>query len=159
MGDDATTDTTAPLLFRKLLTLLDEMRRDCIRNVMSGGQYKRIQGLTVRQGSAVAQLHLLLQDEPAGIALKTLANRLQMSVPATSLLVESMVGKGLFERHENPDDRRAVRIRLSEKGMQLFQLVYGQFQAMLEEFSVQVAPEEMAALGSVVQKLEASRRG
>ena len=96
MGDEATTDTTAPLLFRKLQTLLDEMRRDCIRNVMTGGQYKKIQGLTVRQGSAVAQLHLLLQDEPSGIALKTLANRLQMSVPATSLLVESMVGKGLL---------------------------------------------------------------
>lgn len=64
-----------------------------------------------------------------------------------------------FERHENPDDRRAVRIRLSEKGMQLFQLVNGQFLAMLEEFSVQVTPEGMAALGCMVQQLEESRRG
>ena len=30
-----------------------------------------------------------------------------MSIPSTSLLVDSMVKKGLFDRKENPRDRRS----------------------------------------------------
>lgn len=35
-----------------------------------------------------------------------------MSIPSTSLLVDSMVKKGLFDRKENPRDRRSLCIRL-----------------------------------------------
>ncbi len=151
-------DTPAHLIFRKLLNLLDEMRREAVRNV-SAGQLKKMLGLTVRQGSAISQLKLLLEDEPEGIPLKTLAARMQMSVPATSLLVESMVRKGFFERRPNPEDRRAVRIRLSERGVQMFEEVYGRFRVMLDAVAEHISPEELEALDSVVHKLESLQSG
>lgn len=151
-------DAPAHLIFRKLLNRLDEMRREAVRSV-SAGQLKKMLGLTVRQGSAISQLKLLLEDAPDGIPLKVLAARMQMSVPATSLLVESMVRKGFFERRPNPDDRRSVLIRLSERGMQMFEEVYGRFRTMLDTLAREVSPQELDALDSVVQKLERMQSG
>lgn len=151
-------DAPAHLIFRKLLNLLDEMRREAVRNV-GAGQLKKMLGLTVRQGSAISQLKLLLEDAPEGIPLKVLATRMQMSVPATSLLVESMVRKGFFERRPNPDDRRSVLIRLSERGMQMFEEVYGRFRAMLDSLAGELTPQELRTLDSVVQKLECLQSG
>ena len=143
----------AHLIFRKILSLLDEMRRDCVRSV-SAGQQKKMLGLTMRQGAAISQLKLLLEDSPDGIPLKVLATRMQMSVPATSLLVESMVRKGFFERRPNPDDRRSVLIRLSERGMQMFEEVYGQFRMMLDNAAKELTPRELETMDAVVCKLE-----
>lgn len=151
----ATASTTPPphLVFLKLLNLLDDMRRECVHNV-SAGQLKKMLGLTMRQGSAISQLKLMLADQPAGVPLKALATRMQMSVPATSLLVEGMVRKGFFERHPNPDDRRSVLIVLSERGMSMFHEVYGYFRDMLDAAAADITPQEMEALDSVVHKLE-----
>lgn len=146
-------DAPAHVIFRKLLNLLDEMRRDAVRSV-GAGQLKKVLGLTMRQGSAISQLKLLLEDAPEGIPLKSLAARMQMSVPATSLLVESMVSKGFFERRPNPDDRRSVLIRLSDRGMQMFEEVYGQFRARLDAAAREITPQELRSLDAVVQKLE-----
>ena len=150
----ATAKTPPPhLVFQKLLNLLDDMRRECVHNV-SAGQLKKMLGLTMRQGSAISQLKLMLADHPSGVPLKALAARMQMSVPATSLLVEGMVRKGFFERHPNPADRRSVLLVLSERGMSMFHEVYGYFRDMLDAAAADITPQEMAALDSVVRKLE-----
>ena len=94
------------LLFRRILDILDDLRRDSIKALNSPAQRKAL-GLTVRQGSAISQLRLMLEDEPQGVALKDLAKRMQMTVPAASLMVDSMVSKGFMERNTNPADRRS----------------------------------------------------
>ncbi len=69
-------------------------------------------GLSVRQMNALGALNRLMTNRQEGIPLKTLAHYLRMSIPSTSLLVDSMVKKGLFDRKENPRDRRSLCIRL-----------------------------------------------
>lgn len=135
--------------FRKLLEILDELRRDSIRTINSP-EMKKMYGLTVRQGSAISQLKLMLEEEPDGVSLKSLAKRMQMTIPATSLLVETMVGKGYMERKPNPTDRRAVCITLTENGLSLFANVYAQFHNELDRRAKALTAEDLEALSRIV---------
>ncbi len=142
-------------VFAELQNVLDETRRNSLQ-AMNTSLQKKLQGLSVRQGSAISQLKLLTEENPQGVALKTLAKRLQMTVPATSLLVETMVGKGFFERTPNPDDRRAVCIRLSEKGMQMFSDVYARFYEEIDRLAADLTVAELTVLAGVAAKLKAA---
>lgn len=145
---------TPHVVFRELIEILDRLRRQSVLSVNTM-QQKKMFGLTMRQASAIAQVQLLMEKEPQGVALKVLAKQLQMTVPATSLLVESMVGKGFFERNPNPTDRRAVCIRLSEKGMELFDEVYANFHRAIDERAAGLNEEDLTALAGIVAKLRA----
>ena len=144
--------------FRMLLNVLDDLRRSSIKSTNSPEQ-KQMLGLTVRQGSAISQVKLLMDEQPEGVALKTLAKYLQMTVPATSLLVEAMVSKGFFERNTNPNDRRAVCIRLSPKGLDLFYQVYSHFHDAIDDLSKVLTPEEVETLATIAQKIHDQHYG
>ena len=147
--------TTRPhIIFRKLLEILDALRRESIREMQNSRQNSE-HNLTVRQGSAISQLRLMLEDEPTGVSLKTLAQKLQMTVPATSLLVESMVSKGYMERAVNPNDRRAVCIRLTDKGEDLFHDVYARFHDEIDRRAKRLTQEELSHLACIVEKMQA----
>ena len=137
-------------IFRELLEILDELRRDSIKAIRSP-EMKKMYGLTVRQGSAISQLKLMLEEEPNGVSLKSLAKRMQMTIPATSLLVESMVGKGYMERKPNPEDRRAVCITLTAEGLDLFKNVYSRFHDELDERAKALSEEDLNALSRIVK--------
>lgn len=137
-------------IFRELLEILDELRRDSIKAIRSP-EMKKMYGLTVRQGSAISQLKLMLEEEPNGVSLKSLAKRMQMTIPATSLLVESMVGKGYMERKPNPEDRRAVCITLTAEGLDLFKNVYSRFHDELDERTKALSEEDLNVLSRIVK--------
>lgn len=140
------------ILFREILEILDELRRDSIKAINAPSR-KKMYGLTVRQGSAISQLKLLQEITPEGISLKEFAKHLQMTIPASSLLVESIVCKGYMQRTPNPNDRRAVRIKLTDKGLELFDDVYAQFHDELNRRCEGLTQEELEALSSIVDKL------
>lgn len=142
------------IVFRELMETLDRLRRKSVLSVNTM-QQKKMFGLTMRQASAIAQVQLLMEKEPQGVALKVLAKQLSMTVPATSLLVEAMVGKGFFERNPNPTDRRAVCIRLSEKGMELFDEVHANFHREIDVHAAELTTEELQTLATIAAKLRA----
>ncbi len=112
-----------------------------------------MQGLTVRQCSAIARVELLTQDCPQGISLKMLARHLQMTVPAASLLVETLVSRELLERTPNPNDRRAVCIRISEKGRCFFEEVNGLVNAEMDKLASVLSEEELSTISCAADKL------
>lgn len=141
------------ILFRRILDILDELRRESIKAINSSSQ-KQTYGLTVRQGSAISQLRLMREEAPMGVALKDLAKRLQMTVPAASLMVDSLVSKGFMERRPNPNDRRAVCIRLTEKGESLFNDVYARFHDEIDRRAQALSAEELQTFSNIVEKLQ-----
>lgn len=147
------TDKSPHILFRQLLETLDDLRRDSIKALKEADKSKML-GLTVRQGSAISQLKLMLEEKPQGIALKDLAKRMQMTVPATSLLVETLVTKGYIQRTQDPTDRRAVRLSLTEQGLAVFNDVYAHFHAEVNNRALSLTPEEVQALASIVRKMQ-----
>ena len=114
-------DITASV--HKFETILHQFKRDNL-NEVDQSHYQKIMGLSVRQMNALGALNHLMTNRQEGIPLKELAYYLRMSIPSTSLLVDSMVKKGLFDRKENPRDRRSLCIRLSEEGESRFQMLF-----------------------------------
>ncbi len=143
---------TPHLLFRRLLDILDEFRRESIKAINAPSK-KKLYGLTVRQGSAISQLRLMLEDKPMGIALKDLASRMQMTVPATSIMVDALVTRGYMERTPNPNDRRAVCIKLTDKGNELFNDIYARFHDEIDRRAEVLTEEELEAFSRIVEKL------
>ncbi len=148
------TPSPAPhVVLRKFFNVLDELRRASLK-ATNATQEKKLLGLTFRQGSAMWQVKTMTEQQPQGIALKSLARRMQMTVPATSLLVESMVEKALFERTPNPDDRRAVCIRLSEKGMQICEDVNSNLNARIDELFGHISAEGLSQMSHFADDLQ-----
>lgn len=124
----------------KFETILYQFKRDNL-NEVDQNHFQKIMGLSVRQMEALGALNRLMTDRHEGIPLKTLAHHLRMSVPSTSLLVDSMVKKGLFDRKENPRDRRSLCIRLSEEGESKFHQLHNGMKKRLESL-FSILPEE-----------------
>lgn len=147
--------TCAPsphIMFRKLLETMDELRRSSIKALKESSR-QQLHGLTTRQGASISQLKLMLEESPEGVSLKSLAKRMQMTIPATSLLVEFMVDKGFMERRPNPKDRRAVLITLSPHGQSLYEEIYARFHNEVNRRAMNLTKEELAALASIVEKM------
>ena len=150
-----TTASSPHVVLLELLYTLDDIRRESLK-LTSSSHIKKLMGLTIRQASAIARLKIMMDRAPQGVALKTLAQELQMTVPATSLLVETMVNKGVFERNQNPDDRRAICIRLSTKGRELFDVGFSALERQLDNHSADISADELEICAKVTEKLARS---
>ncbi len=146
--------TTSPNahLLNKLLFIVDTLRRKSAKDGDKSTKQKSPK-LTVRQSSAIRLLKLLTDKTPQGISLKTLSTGLQMTVPATSILVDTMVVRGYFERRPNPDDRRAVLIRLTEQGKLAFSELSTKITKDFKNILMELGEEEKKNFVQIVDKL------
>ncbi len=139
-------------LLQQLMDIVENMHEQCFK-AQTPEHMKKIMNMTLRQGKALRTISVLTQDKPEGVPLKLLAERMGMTAPATSLLVESMVMRGFFDRLVNPDDRRSVRIKLSEKGRENFERITAAFIEQYDRLFCSLSPDELAAFSSIIRKL------
>ncbi len=103
------TAVTPRTLGRDLHALFAHVMRD------SSGDVFRILGELDLSFSQVKALHFL--DEAGGeLPLGELAGRVGISLPAASRAVDALLTRGFVERHEDPEDRRARRVRILPPG-------------------------------------------
>lgn len=74
----------------------------------------RASGLSMQQFRILMQLH-----HRGRCGISDVSEGFEISPAAASQLVDKLVQGGLIERAEDPDDRRAKRVQLSEKGKTL----------------------------------------
>lgn len=141
-------DITASV--HKFETILHQFKRDNL-NEVDQSHYQKIMGLSVRQMNALGALNHLMTNRQEGIPLKELAYYLRMSIPSTSLLVDSMVKKGLFDRKENPRDRRSLCIRLS--GESRFQMLFNGMKEKLDTLFNTLSQEDKENFCRIVDTL------
>ncbi len=78
------------------------------------------------------QIHLLVtldrlcQKMPEGVSLGVLSEELSVTPASCSGMVDRLVKKGLIERKPDGDDRRKVRLYLSEKMSVEFEAIHDQ---------------------------------
>ncbi|MDG0791378.1 MarR family transcriptional regulator [Cohnella ginsengisoli] len=66
------------------------------------------------------------------VTLSSIADCTHMSLPNTSREIKKLMQKGLCEKVADTDDRRKQLIRLSEKGQQLMNGIFGHMLSQLE---------------------------
>ena len=97
-------------VWRDLFCITDHMRDSNI-TISDHGLFS----LTFNQLRMIKIVHQLTREAPGGITLKTLAESLSITPAAASEMVDALVRKEVLCRDHNPQDRRAVAIRLSDR--------------------------------------------
>lgn len=109
----------------------------------------RLYGVSMLQFTAV---HALAREAPMNIT--GLARALHLNQSTVSSLVDRMVRDGLVRRVQSPRDRRAVRLTLTERALGIANRVkvspFDFFKTLLRALE----PQEVAALGRMVDKIE-----
>jgi len=82
-----------------------------------------------------------------------LAQALRLTPPTVSSAIDSLVRRGLVERGETPEDRRAVPLQLTAEGRACLDAVQEKVISVLTPLLQQLEPEERAALNHGLRAL------
>ena len=111
--------------------------------------YLRFSDETVRQHGLTPQhyqLLLALKGFPGRewATVGELAERLQLRHHSTVELVNRAAGNGLVQRHEDPDDRRSVRVLLTPEGQRLLALLSPLHRDQMQRMAAALTPPAWA---------------
>ena len=144
---------TDPAILRKAVSRLYDAFRESAENV---GNMSSID-ISIRQHQTMSLVCRLTEDKPNGVTLKELAEAMKLAPATVSELVESLVKKNFLQRVQNPEDRRAVQITLTDHGQtlldQCIKCVNGLCEKLLSELSVSERTAMLNALEKITCKL------
>jgi DNA-binding MarR family transcriptional regulator len=106
-------------------------------------------GLTLPQFDVLAQLH----RTPEGMTPRDLTRELLVTAGNLTGVIERLVRLGLVERRPVPEDRRAVRVRLTPKGRLLMQRAIPRHARELETAMSGVPDKVLARLRPLLGRL------
>jgi DNA-binding MarR family transcriptional regulator len=116
--------------------------------------HARATGLSMPQFSILMQLY---QRGDCGIS--DISDRFEISNAAASQHVENLVQAGLIGRTEDPHDRRAKQIQLSEKGRALIQHGFGARYQWVDQLAKAIEPKDQEKIAEALAILtEAARK-
>ena len=109
------------------------------RSMRGWMRFARSTGLTMPQFSILMQLRHKKQ-----CGLSEISERFDITAAAASQLVDKLAQGGYLERDEDPNDRRAKVLRLSEKGAKLLEEGIAERYRWMDEIASKLTPEERA---------------
>lgn len=104
---------------------------------------------------SLTQIKLLhhLEDADSELTLKQLAELVLVSMPAASRTVDDLVRRGFAVRHEDVDDRRMKRVRLTDDGRCVIRRLNAARLSGLEQFTQTLTDAERRKLSAALSKL------
>ena len=136
--------------FKALFTLVDDMRDRAGEREEFSNSWK----ITVQQLRLLRTVERLTRTKsPEGVMLKTLAEALNVTPAAVSGMVETMVKRGYLQRTQAEDDRRSVRIRLSDYCYEKTAVLDTFFRSISEKIAAHFPEEEFRSLVEKIEKL------
>lgn len=136
-------------IFRKdLINVVESIRNLCAARVPENlGHY------TGSQLRMITRIYELTRNSEEGIQLKTLAGVLRITPAATSEMVDNLVQRGALERRVDPNDRRAMSLRLAASLEDIFKNAESHLDTVLEEFFSGVTSEERHFAEDIISRL------
>ena len=107
-------------------------------------------GITSRQATLLS----LIKEHP-GLSLRELATLERISAPSLSGHVDRLEGAALIERVRSGGDRRRVGLELTPAGDRLLRKVRAQRTTWLAERLAELSPEQVEAIESAIEPLNA----
>ena len=132
--------------------LLDETGDDLLaflrRSVPHTAETVSSLGLTLHQFRALV---VLFAEE--GCTTTDMADAVGVHPSVATGIVQRMVQRGLFERHEDPEDRRIRRLKLTRAGMELAEEVVGTARAQRRRQLESLDDSQLASLRDILESL------
>jgi DNA-binding MarR family transcriptional regulator len=97
----------------------------------------------------------LLSGHPRAITMGELSRALEVPLSTATRVVDWQVEHGYMERLPDPNDRRLVRVALSDDGRELFVQVSALLRERIRRVAVAFAPAERELLITLLRKLVA----
>lgn len=105
-------------------------------------------------GLTTAQAHTIeIVGHAGSIKMKDLAEKLGVTTGTLTVAVDRLEKKDLLVRKPHERDRRAYLIELTPEGKEYFALHHQFHINMTEELTVDLDPEEIDQLGSILEKI------
>jgi DNA-binding MarR family transcriptional regulator len=103
----------------------------------------------------LTQIKLLqqLEDTSRELTLKEGAELVHVSLPAASRMVDELFRRGFVERHEDVDDRRMKRLRLTDEGRAVIRRLNAARLSGLQQFVESLTDAERRKLAGALTKL------
>src|SRR5205823_3506981 len=103
----------------------------------------------------ITQIKLLhqLEDASRELTLKQAAELVPLSLPAASRTVDDLVRRGMVQRHEDPEDRRMKRVKLTETGRAVIRRLNAARLNGLEQFTETLNEDERQLLAAALSQL------
>lgn len=99
-----------------------------------------------------------LDRAPDGLTMGELSSRLMVSNGNVTGLAEALVREGLVSRVPEPEDRRSLRIRLTDTGKRAFDAITPIHERWIDQMMAGLTRAEMMNLLALLGKLKASAR-
>jgi DNA-binding MarR family transcriptional regulator len=109
------------------------------------GHFMKATGLSMPQFSILMQLHY------RGVCgMSEVSDRFEISPAAASQLVDKLVQSGLIRREEDPHDRRAKCLNLTDKGKELIQQGVALRYHWLDQLAEKLTAEERVKINEAL---------
>lgn len=142
-----------PAILRKTVSRLYDAFREAAETV---GNISSVD-VSIRQHQTMSLVCRLTEEKPNGVTLKELAEAMKLAPATVSELVESLVKKNFLQRVQNPEDRRAVQITLTDHGQmmldQCIKCVNSLCDKLLSDLSASERTAMLAALTKITTRL------
>ena len=109
--------------------------------------------ISIRQHQTMSLVCRLTEEKPHGITLKELAEAMKLAPATVSELVESLVKKDFLQRVQNPEDRRAVQITLTDHGQTLLNECIRCVDNLCEKLLAGLSPAERTAMLGALSRI------
>ena len=107
-------------------------------------------------GITVQQFHILRYINHGIISVSDLAEARCISRPAISQVVDVLVNKGLVSRQHDPDDRRYIKLVLTENGSSLLKAIFTANRDWMIAKLETLSQDELTACTQAMQTLKYS---
>lgn len=139
--------------FQRLICDCADELRDYWLGHQSAQSVKEIMSLSLSQQRMMRKVWRMNMEQPDGVMLKDLAEKLSLSCSAVSVMVDTMVKQGVLVREPARDDRRKVMIRVSENGLKFSRMYEQFFDDVCREFAAEQCKEDMETFVRILNKL------
>ena|SRR5688572_24314616 len=107
------------------------------RSMRGWSRYAKSTGLSMPQFGLLMQMH-----HKGACGMSEVSERFEITPAATSQLVDKLVQNGFVKREEDPQDRRAKLLNLTDKGRELIQQGIEERYRWVEELGERLTGEE-----------------
>ena len=90
------------------------------------------------------------------IRLTALAEKIEVKPSAVTVMVDRLEKRGLSQRVQDPDDRRAVRVELTEEGREVLRKASDLRSELLSRFADRLNEGEVRQLADLLERLAAA---
>lgn len=135
--------TSTPYLIQTIRQFMDFAMHHSMRE---RAHFAKATGLSMPQFGILMQLHYR-----GNCAVGDIGERFDITNAAASQLVDKLVQSGLIQRKEDPSDRRAKLLNLTDKGNKLIQQgIEGRYR-WVDKLAVKLTIEERAKVDEAIQ--------